>query len=405
MSLKRFCTRFRSYLTSGSSMFIYLILGGAVLKKIISLMLIVPLLAVSVLAAPAASELSSPSAILMEKSTGRILFEKDAHKKLPPASVTKIMTLLLIMEAIESKKLNLDDMISVSEHAASMGGSQVFLSPGEQMSVNDLLKATVIASGNDSAVALAESIAGSEAGFVELMNSRAKELGMEDTTFINCTGLDAEGHLTSAHDIAIMSQELIRHEKIKEYSTTWMDSLRNGAFTLANTNKLIRSYNGITGLKTGSTGNAKYCLSATAERDGMELIAAIMGAPSSKERFADAASLLNYGFANFALYDVGANIELSPVPILLGKCESIVPTLPEGSFVLTEKSKISTLTKNIELADDIKAPIEKGQTLGKIDVLSDGEIIQTVPLIAPERIKRIDFGGIFKKFSEIIFMK
>lgn len=375
------------------------------MKRIICFLLVFSFLLLHAHAAVSAGEITSPSAIVMEKSTGTILFEKDAHTRLPPASVTKVMTLLLVMEALESGKIALEDSISVSEYAASMGGSQVFLSPGEKMSVNDLLKATVIASGNDSAVALAEAIAGSEAGFVELMNSRAKELGMNDTTFVNCTGLDAEGHLTSAHDIAIMSRELIRHDKIKKYSTTWMDSLRNGAFTLANTNKLIRSYQGITGLKTGSTGNAKYCLSATAERDGMELIAAIMAAPSSKERFADAATLLNFGFANYSLCNATEDISLSNVPVILGKSDCVGIKPSASAFVLTEKSKASSLTKNIEIAENVKAPVKEGQTLGKIEILSDGEILQTIPLVASEEVEKLNFAGIFRKFAEVVFMK
>lgn len=374
------------------------------MKRIICFLLSLSLFVLPV-SAINADEITSPSVILMEKSTGQILFEKDSHTRLPPASVTKVMTLLLVMEAIEDGKLSLEDTVSVSEHAASMGGSQVFLSPGEVMSVNDLLKATVIASGNDSAVALAETVAGSESGFVELMNARAKELGMNDTTFVNCTGLDADGHLTSAHDIAVMSRELIRHDKIKEYSTTWMDSLRNGAFTLANTNKLIRSYQGITGLKTGSTGNAKYCLSATAERNGMELIAAIMAAPSSKERFADASNLLNYGFANYSLYDAGADVSLAPVPVLLGKNDSVLPKLSDTAFVLTEKNKASSLVKNVELADNIKAPVTEGQTLGKIEILSDGEVIKTVPIVASCSVEKLCFTDVFKKFASFMFMK
>lgn len=352
-----------------------------------------------------ASELTSPSAVLIEKSTGRVLFEKDPHTRLPPASVTKVMTLLLVMEALEDGKLKLDDKISVSEHAASMGGSQVFLSPGEEMSVNDLLKATIIASGNDSATALAEAISGSESDFVALMNARAKELGMNDTTFANCTGLDAEGHLTSAHDIAIMSRELIRHDKIKEYSTTWMDSLRNGAFTLANTNKLIRSYQGITGLKTGSTGNAKYCLSATAERNGMELIAAIMAAPSSKERFADATKLLNYGFANYTLYDAGSDTELPTIPVVLGKSDSVSLRLSEPASILTEKSKTSAITKKLELSDSVKAPVEEGQTLGKLEILSEDKIVKTIQIIASNAVEKLSFPDIFKKIVTFVFMK
>ncbi len=375
------------------------------MKKIISVLLIISLLSLPCLAVGAPPQTISPSAVLMEKTTGKILFEKASHTRLPPASVTKVMTLLLVMEALENGKISYDDMVSVSEHASSMGGSQVFLSPGEQMSVNDLLKATVIASGNDSAVALAEHISGSEESFVALMNSRAKELGMTDTTFQNCTGLDAEGHLTSAHDIALMSKELIKHDKIKEYSTTWMDSLRNGAFTLANTNKLIRSYNGITGLKTGSTGAAKFCLSATAERDGMELIATIMAAPSSKERFADASNLLNYGFANYTLYDASKNTSLRSVPVILGKADSVTPKFSDNPLVLTEKSKASSLTCVTELTESVKAPVVEGQKLGEIKVLSGDEELFTLPLIASENIEKVNLLDVFTDFCRVIFME
>lgn len=375
------------------------------MKKIFSFLLIFLFCFHSAAAVSGVPEILSPSAILMDKSTGQILFEKDSHAKLPPASVTKVMTLLLVMEALDNDQIKLEDTVSVSEYAASMGGSQVFLSPGENMYINDLLKATVIASGNDSAVALAETVAGSESGFVELMNKRAKELGMNDTNFVNCTGLDAEGHITSAHDIAVMSKELLKHEKIKEYSTTWMDSLRNGAFTLANTNKLIRSYKGITGLKTGSTGNAKYCLSASAERDGLELIAAIMAAPSSKDRFADASKLLDFGFANYGIYDASKEIELSPVPVILGEFESVPVCFDSDCNILVEKSKLSSLSTKLELEENVNAPVEQGQTLGKLMIFTNDELINEVKIVAAESVKRLNFLGIFNLFTNSIFMR
>lgn len=375
------------------------------MKKFSVFFIAVVMLFQSVYAAVAFPETISPSAVLMERDTGSLIFEKNSHQKLPPASVTKVMTLLLVMEALEGGTLSLDEMISVSEHAASMGGSQVFLSPNEQMSVNDLLKATVIASGNDSAVALAEAVAGSEEGFVSLMNERAKELGMNDTTFKNCTGLDAEGHLTSAHDIAIMARELIKYDKIKEYSTTWMDSLRDGAFTLANTNKLIRTYKGITGLKTGSTGAAKYCLAATAERNGMELIATIMAAPSSKERFADASKLLDFGFANFALYNPVNDVELTPIPVILGEDESVVPDFDETPSVLVEKAKLSGVTHKLTLPESINPPIEQGEKLGTLEIFSGDETLLQVPIIASNSVKKLKIPGIFSELISIIFMR
>lgn len=374
------------------------------MKKFICLLLSVFLL-FPVLSAAAAPETVSPSVLLMEKDSGKILYEKDSHKKLPPASVTKVMTLLLVMEAIENGKIKLDDKVSVSEHAAGMGGSQVFLAAGEEMSVNDLLKATTIASGNDSAVALAEFIAGSESGFVEMMNARAKELGMDDTCFKNCTGLDAEGHVTSAHDIAIMARELIKHEKIKEYSTTWMDSLRNGAFTLANTNKLIRSYQGITGLKTGSTSTAKFCLAATAKRNGMELIATIMAAPSSKERFSDASKLLDFGFASYGIYNPEGTLELNEIPVILGKKECLPIRFASSPATLVEKSKLGKLEAKLDLPDDICAPVENGQTVGYLKIFSGEEVISEIPIIASESVEKLDFIGIFRLFASKIFMK
>ncbi len=368
------------------------------------LFLISFLLLISSVTAAIPPETVSPSVILIERDTGRVLHEKDSHTPLPPASVTKIMTLLLVMEAIDNGRIALTDMVTVSDYASGMGGSQVFLSPGEQMSVNDMLKATVIASGNDSAVALAEHIAGSEEGFVSMMNKKAKELGMNDTTFKNCTGLDTEGHITSAGDIALMSKELLKHPKIKEYTTIWMDSLRNGAFQLANTNKLIRTYKGITGLKTGSTSLAKFCLSASAERDGMELIAVIMAAPSSKERFADAAKLLDFGFANYTLY-VPESLQTDVLPVTMGeKSEVSLLTEIENPFLI-EKEKLSSIRSELSLPKEIKAPVEKGQKLGTMTVFSDSEVLGEIPIIAGESVKKLSFSEIFSLFFDRIFMK
>lgn len=375
------------------------------MKRLICFSLTLMLLISSALAVSAPPELIAPSAILMEKDTGKILFEKDSHNKRPPASVTKVMTLLLVMEAIDSGKISLDDTVTVSEYAAGMGGSQVFLSPGEQMSVNDMLKATVISSGNDSAVALAEHIAGSEPGFVGMMNEKAKELGMNDTTFKNCTGLDTDGHVTSAHDIALMSRELIKHEKIKDYTTIWMDSIRGGEFQLANTNKLIRSYKGITGLKTGSTSVAKFCLSATAERDGMELVSVIMAAPSGKERFSDASKLLDFGFANYGLYNGAHNAELAPVEVILGKSESVSLEFGAAPSVLVEKEKLSSITNTVEIPDNIKAPVEAGQKIGIIKIMSGETILSEVPLVAAEPVERLNLGGILNKIISVNFMR
>ncbi len=363
------------------------------------------LLITSVFAAATPPEIPAPCAVLMEKSTGRVLYEKDAHKALPPASVTKVMTLLLVMEALEAGSISTDDMVKVSEYAASMGGSQVFLSPGEEMSLNDLIKATVIASGNDSAVALAEHVAGSEEGFVALMNKRAKELGMNDTCFKNCTGLDAEGHVTSAYDLAVMSRELIGHELIKKYSTVWMDSLRDGAFQLANTNKLIRSYNGITGLKTGSTSVAKYCLAATAMRDNMELVATILAAPTSKERFSSASKLLDFGFANFCSYNGEENLTLPTLPVILGASDSVECELSGPLSAISEKGALGELSVSTSLADKINAPVEKGQKLGTASILRNGEVVSEVSVIAKESVPRLTMGEIFSNLLGVLFMK
>ena len=312
--------------------------------------------ALCVSAAAAGPAVSCPSALLMEKQTGTVLFAQDEHTPREPASVTKIMTLLLVMEAIDSGVLSYDDVVTGSAHAAGMGGSQIWLKENEQMTVRDLLKAVCIVSGNDAAVALAEHLAGSEDAFVERMNARAQELGMNDTHFVNCTGLPAAGHLTSACDIALMSRELIlHHPDIRQFTTVWMDSLRGGESMLVNTNKLIRFYDGATGLKTGSTGSAGYCLSATAEKNGMELIAVVLKGKTSDERFSDAKSLLNYGFSTWSLVTVTPDEVLPPVPVTLGVRGTVQPVLTSENTLLVEKTLANGLTKEVALAESVAA--------------------------------------------------
>lgn len=368
------------------------------------------LLAVSLCIFPARAVETAPdlaldagAAVLMEKETGEILYSLNPHDKLEPASVTKVMTLLLVMEAIDGGSLGVDDSVQVSTRAASMGGSQVYLKEGEVMTVHDLLKAVAVASGNDAAVALAEHLAGSETAFVERMNERAAQLGMTDTTFINCTGLTAPGHLTSAHDIAVMSRELIlNHPKVREYSTIWMDSLREGAFQLANTNKLLRFYEGCTGLKTGFTSSAGYCVSATAERDGMELIAVVLKSTTKDTRSAAASALLNYGFATYTVLDVTPPQALPPVNVLLGERETVQPVVAGQGRILVEKAKIDQVETTVDLCQDVEAPVEEGQQLGKLTVRVDGQVRQELPILASQAVERLTvphiFGGLLKGF-------
>ena len=332
--------------------------------------------------------LTSHAALLMEKSTGEILYAQNEHDALPPASVTKIMTVLLTMEAIDDGRISLEDMVAVSAYAAGMGGSQVFLAEGEQMSVDDLLKAVCVSSGNDAAVALAEHVAGVTELFVEQMNNRARELGMKDTHFVNCTGLTAEGHVTSAYDIALMSRELLlHHPQVRNYTTIWMDTLRNGTFGLSNTNKLIRFYEGATGLKTGFTQEAGYCISATAERDGMELIAVIMKGTTSDSRNTDAKTLLNYGFSTYTLADIQPEEPLPTLPVTLGAADTVALTLPEeGRTLLLEKSQTGGLTQTLDLPETVSAPIRAGQQLGTLTVSRESQTLLTVPVVAAEEV-------------------
>ncbi len=334
-------------------------------------------------------DIKAKSAILLEPFTGQILYEQNADQKLPPASITKIMPLLLVMEAIERGDLALETVINASEHACSMGGSQIWLEPGEGMTVDDLLKATVIASANDACVALGEAVAGSEEGFVELMNYRAKELGMNSTNFVNCTGLDDDNHYTSAHDVAIMSAELIKYPLIKKYSTVWMDTLRDGESELVNTNKLVRFYKGTTGLKTGTTSKAKYCLSATAERDGMELVAVVLAGETSNDRFSAAKKLLDYGFANFSFREIKAELKETEVKVEKGT-QSSVKVICDGkvNILLPKKSK-DRITREIKWNKSITAPIKKGDILGYVNIYNKNSQIGSIPIKAASNVEKL----------------
>ena len=341
------------------------------------------------------------SAVLMEAATGTVLYERNAHEALAPASVTKVMTMLLIMEAIDSGKIRWEDQVTASENAAAKGGSQIYLKAGETMTVSDMVKSIAVSSANDCACAMAEHIAGSEGAFVDQMNARAAELGMRDTHFVNSTGLDDRAevaeHKTSAYDIALMSRELlVNHPKIKEYTTIWMDTVRNGAFGLSNTNKLIRFYSGATGLKTGFTAAAGYCLSASAQRDGMELVAVVMGCKTSQERNAACKTLLDYGFANYALVDPELS-DVLPVPVKLGTEASVCPVLGENARLLVEKGKKQGLTTRLELPDQVTAPVEKGQRLGTLTICSGEEVLRQTPLVADRTVPRLTWGQLFTR--------
>ncbi|MBQ7255798.1 MAG: D-alanyl-D-alanine carboxypeptidase [Oscillospiraceae bacterium] len=365
------------------------------MKKLICWIL-APILILSLLLPVfAAPEIAAPSAILVEAATGQTLFEQNAHERLRPASVTKIMTLLLVMEALESGKISWDDTVTASAAAAGKGGSQVYLREGEQMTMEEMLKSVVVASANDCATALAEHVCGSESAFVEEMNRRASELGMLDTHFVNCTGLDdepdASEHLTSAADIAVMSRELLKHDAIRKYTTIWMDTVRGGEFGLTNTNKLVRFYDGTTGLKTGYTSAAGYCVSASARRDGMELIAVVMHAATSPERFESAKSMLNYGFATYSLYQPEPEIALTAVPVTLGASESVTPVLESTQPLLLEKSKRADIATQTELLPEIAAPVSQGDPLGKLTVTSGAETIAEIPIVAGSDVPRLSW--------------
>lgn len=338
-------------------------------------------------------DIKAKSVVLMEPYTGNVLYENNADERLAPASITKIMSLLLVMEAIENEKLTLDTKVTASEHAASMGGSQIWLEVGEEMTVDELLRASVIASANDATVALAEAVSGSEETFVALMNERAKELGMKNTTFVNCCGLDTDGHLTSGRDVAIMASALIKHALIKKYSTVWMDALRNGKSELTNTNKLVRYYSGATGLKTGTTSKAGCCVAATAERDGMELVAVVMGGETSNERFTGAKKLLDYGFANWSFVTLTPNLgEVGKIPVLKGMEKFITADSGGGEInLLLSKGKQEEVTQTVEINENIEAPVLTGDIIGSVKFVLDGKQVGELPVYSANTVEKVTF--------------
>ena len=344
--------------------------------------------------------LNAKSAILMEESTGNILYESNPDERLPIASVTKVMTMLLIMEAVDSGKISLDDMVTVSENAMSYGGSTMFLETGEQLTVNDMLKGIAVASANDGCVAMAEHLAGSESAFVDMMNEKAKELGMENTHFMNTNGLDEDDHYSSARDVAIMSRELMKHETIFNYTSIWMDT----KFQLANTNKLIRFYDGANGLKTGSTSKALCCLSAAAKRNDMQLIAVVLGAPTSAERFASAKSLLDYGFANYEVNtQITAGDEVQKIAVEKGVDKEVGVVAGDSCSTLVKKGQEDNITKEIKIDETITAPIEAGQKIGTMTISRDGEVIADIDLNASSAVEKKGIGLIIKDFFTTIF--
>lgn len=346
-------------------------------------------------------EVTAPSAVLMEASTGRVLFEKDLHALRSCASITKVMTLCLVFQALDSGQLSLDQTLTASAHAASMGGSDIWLEEGESMTVDDLIKATVIMSANDAAVVLAEAVAGSEEAFVTQMNEKAQQLGMNDTVFKNCNGLDEEGHVTSAYDVALMSRELIRHEKVFDYTLTWMDSVRGGETQLVNTNKLIRSYPGITGLKTGTTGQAGSCITATAEREGLSLIAVVLGADSTDHRFQDAAALLDYGFAGWKA-TVPESPALEPVPVARGMEPQVEPVLGEMPTLLLKAGEAGEVETAVAY-EELTAPVTRGDVIGQVACTVDGSVMAQVDITAGEDVAQVTFFGVLSHLVQALF--
>ena len=371
------------------------------MRKIGCILLMICLLlgALPVSAATEGPKVAGKSAVLMDMATGTVLLEQNPHEKLAPASVTKVMTMLLIMEAIDSGRIGWNDMVVASEAAAAKGGSQIYLKVGEEMTVTDMLKSIAVSSANDCACAMAEHIAGSEEAFVALMNQKAAELGMTDTNFVNCTGLDddpnAKNHLTCAYDIALMSRELmLRHPDIKKFTTIWMDTVRGGTFGLSNTNKLVRFYKGATGLKTGFTSAAGYCLSATAQRDGMELIAVVMGAESSQDRFNACKQMLDYGFANYSLVKPrpeGTYV----VPVTLGKAGSVAAVPAEDTSLLVDKAQYSQVQIRVDLEENLTAPVSKGQRIGTLTVSVGDQVLRQIPMVAATGVQKKNFWDIF----------
>ena len=356
----------------------------------------------------AETDIPAKSALLMDVATGTVLYEQNAHEALAPASVTKVMTMLLIMEALDAGRIGWEDPVTASEAAAAKGGSQIYLKVGETMSVSDMLKSIAVSSANDCACAMAEHISGSESAFVEAMNRRAEELGMKDTHFVNCTGLDddadAKNHLTSAYDIALMSRQLMKyHPDIKKFTTIWMDTVRDGAFGLSNTNKLVRFYNGATGLKTGFTSQAGYCLSATAEREGMELIAVVMGCETSAKRFAACKALLDQGFANYAVVKPEASEEAT-VPVTLGVSDTVTAVPATQDAILIDKAQKNSVTTQITMDPEVAAPVRQGQRLGIMTVKAGDRVLAEIPMVASQPVAKLTFGQIFRIVMEYICM-
>lgn len=342
------------------------------------------------------TSITAPSAVLMEPETGKVLFEKNAHEIRACASITKVMTLLLVFEAIDSNKLSMDETVTASAHAASMGGSDIWLEEGETMTVDEMIKATVVASANDAAVALAEHLCGTEEEFVAKMNQRAKELGMKDTTFKNCNGLDEEGHLTSAYDVALMSRELIKHKDIFKYTGIWMDYLRDGKTQLVNTNKLLKSYNGITGLKTGTTGDAGSCITATATRGNLSLIGVVLGSASGKERFTDAATVLDYGFANYSMYIPKApDGAVTDIQVVGGMQGTVKTAVNETTPILIKKGEEKGITEKLNLPESIDAPVKKGDKVGSVEYTLGKKKIAESPITADGDVEQMTFWSVF----------
>lgn len=346
----------------------------------------------------------APSVILMERSTGTVLYEKNADERLAPASITKIMTLLLTMEAIERGQLTVSQQLTVSRAAMRLGGSTAFLHEGERYTVEEMLKAVTVASANDGSVVLAEAVAGTEETFVAMMNERAAQLGMAGTNFTNCHGLDDPQHYTTARDVAVMSRALLEHKDIRKYSTIWIDSLRDGTFQLANTNRLVRYYDGTTGLKTGTTSRAGSCIAASAERDGMELIAVVMHAGNTDDRYDSARKMLDYGFAGYSSMTVWPDEVLLPVPVILGRGKDVQPVLDREETIIFEKHKKPLITKKVELAPDVQAPVVKGQKLGEIVIECDGAVLARVPIVAAAGVEKLTWWDVFKKLMGLLTM-
>ena len=371
--------------------------------RLISFVLVMVLLCTQFTVLGEELNINGKSAISIEKETGDVLFEKDPDVQLPIASVTKVMTMLLIAEGLDSGKFTLEDMVTTSEYAASMRGSRVFLEQGEQLSVSDMLKSIAIASGNDAAVAMAEFIGGTEEGFVQMMNDKAAELGMKNTHFVNCNGLDVDGHYSSARDVAIMSRALLSHESVRPFLNIYMDSLRDGKFTLANTNKLTRFYEGCTGVKTGSTDQALYCLSASALRDGMELISVVLGAPSSQKRFGDGSNMLNYGFNNYGVTKlVTAGEEIAQLPVKNGVTDMAAVVAETDYAKMMAKANKTQIDKTVDIPAELRAPLKAGEVIGKITLTSNGETVGEVNVVVKEDIKGASyfklFGDLFRRW-------